>query len=256
MTPALVILAVVAALRGTWSPCGLSMLSTITPVATRARGHSFARAAAAYVAGATVGGAVLGGYMGLLSWLTRRTPLPTDLRVGIAFAIAAVCLAADARLGGLRLPDHPRQVDETWVDRYRPWAYAGGFGVQIGSGLCTYVMTNAVYTITLAGAVLLAPRTALLVGVAFGATRGATILFGSVVTSPGRLRSFHRLLERTAVPSLAVTMLAQVALLATCLAVLRSGVLVAMGVACACVLCVAAVANLASRSRRELLLTR
>jgi hypothetical protein len=33
--------AVVAALRGTWSPCGLSMLSSLNPVSERSRGHRF-----------------------------------------------------------------------------------------------------------------------------------------------------------------------------------------------------------------------
>jgi hypothetical protein len=32
MTALLLVLAVVAAARGVWSPCGLSMLSTITPI--------------------------------------------------------------------------------------------------------------------------------------------------------------------------------------------------------------------------------
>ena len=37
----LLLVAAVAALRGMWSPCGLSMLSTLNPVSERARGHRF-----------------------------------------------------------------------------------------------------------------------------------------------------------------------------------------------------------------------
>jgi len=36
-----VAVALAAAVRSTWSPCGLSMLSTVTPVAERARGHRY-----------------------------------------------------------------------------------------------------------------------------------------------------------------------------------------------------------------------
>ena len=43
MTTLLVVLAaltaVIAAARSTWSPCGLSMLSSITPLAEQGRGH-------------------------------------------------------------------------------------------------------------------------------------------------------------------------------------------------------------------------
>src|SRR4051794_8934264 len=54
-------LAVVAAIRSTWSPCGLSMLSTVTPMAERGRGHRFWVTAAWFVVGALLGGATLGG---------------------------------------------------------------------------------------------------------------------------------------------------------------------------------------------------
>jgi len=45
MTPFLVVLglavAISAAARSTWSPCGLSMLSSLTPLAERGRGHRY-----------------------------------------------------------------------------------------------------------------------------------------------------------------------------------------------------------------------
>ena len=56
-----VAVATVAAVRGAWSPCGLSMLSSLNPVSERARGHRFWVTAAWYIAGAVLGGAVLGG---------------------------------------------------------------------------------------------------------------------------------------------------------------------------------------------------
>ncbi len=51
LTLAAVVVAVAAAGRSTWSPCGLSMLSTITPLGERARGHRWGATAAWFVAG-------------------------------------------------------------------------------------------------------------------------------------------------------------------------------------------------------------
>ncbi|MDQ3293850.1 MAG: hypothetical protein M3527_05300, partial [Actinomycetota bacterium] len=55
--------AVVAAARSMWSPCGLSMLSTITPLRENARSGRYRSTVAWFVAGAAVGGACLGGAM-------------------------------------------------------------------------------------------------------------------------------------------------------------------------------------------------
>ena len=60
LTLAATAIAVVAAAASTWSPCGVSMLSTVTPLAERARGHRYTRTAAWFVAGSIVGGASLG----------------------------------------------------------------------------------------------------------------------------------------------------------------------------------------------------
>ena len=59
--------------------------------------------------------------------------------------LAALGLAADLRLGGLRLPGPRRQVDERWLHRYRGWVYGVGFGFQLGFGLLTVVTTSTVY---------------------------------------------------------------------------------------------------------------
>ena len=64
MTTTLTVLALLvaaaAAIRSTWSPCGLSMLSTITPFSERGRGHRYAATCAWFIVGATVGGLALG----------------------------------------------------------------------------------------------------------------------------------------------------------------------------------------------------
>ena len=54
------LLAVAVTVRSTWSPCGLSMLSTVTPLAERGRGPPLRATAAWFVVGAIAGGATLG----------------------------------------------------------------------------------------------------------------------------------------------------------------------------------------------------
>src|SRR4029078_6659887 len=65
--------ALAAAARSTWSPCGLSMLSQITPGAEAGRSQPFSRTARWFIAGATLGGLMLGGAI-----------------AGVAVALAAV----------------------------------------------------------------------------------------------------------------------------------------------------------------------
>jgi MFS family permease len=196
----LVFLAIVtacgAAVRSTWSPCGLSMLSTITPLTERARGHRFSATVAWFLVGAIAGGATLGAVAATLALLVHLLAMPTTAALGVACALAVAGLAADLRVGGLRLPTHPRQVDETWLGRYRRWVYAGGFGAQIGSGLATYVMTAAVYLAIAMAALTGAPVAALGVGVIFGGVRGLAVLAGAAATSPSATRALHARLHR------------------------------------------------------------
>ena len=56
-----------AAVRSTWSPCGLSMLASITPLSELGRGHRYRATAAWFVVGATLGGATSGAAVALLA---------------------------------------------------------------------------------------------------------------------------------------------------------------------------------------------
>jgi MFS family permease len=206
-------LAIVAAVRSTWSPCGISMLSTLTPLGERSRGHRYPVTVAWFVAGALAGGAVLGGVMAALAAAASTwSASPRALAVAV-IAAALVTVASDLRLGGLSLPTVPRQVDEVWTGRYRRWVYAGGFGAQIGVGVSTYVMTAAVYLMIVVAALTRDPLVALLVGVTFGAVRGLAILAGARLTTPAAIRSFHDRFEGAAGRSRAFAVLAQVAVI-------------------------------------------
>jgi hypothetical protein len=192
ITAVLIAVALVAAARSTWSPCGLSMLSTITPVSERAKGHSYRLTSTWFVLGATVGGACLGAVMAILAMATRSfglSPATLGLLAMIATLVAAV---SDSGVVGRRVPYHRRQVNERWLDQYRAWVYGAGFGWQIGCGVATYITSAAVYLMVLLGATTASPLTALLVGTGFGLLRGLAVLLTRRVKSPARLRAFHR----------------------------------------------------------------
>ena len=182
----------VAAARSTWSPCGRSMLSTITPFDERSKGHRYAATSAWFVLGASLGGLMLGSVIAVLAVATRSAG-PSALTVGTFGLVAAlVVLVSDAGLAGVRLPVHHRQVNERWLDAYRPWVYGTGFGFQIGTGVATYVTTAAVYLMVVLGALTGRPEVALAVGVAFGLVRGLAVTLTRNVTSPTALLVFHQ----------------------------------------------------------------
>jgi hypothetical protein len=190
-----VVVATAAAVRSTWSPCGLSMLSTITPFTERARGHSFRGTAAWFMAGASVGGATLGLLMAIGAAVIGRLHLSADGRLWAAGAAALVAAGSDGAVLGWRAPVHRRQVNERWLDGYRPWVYGAGFGWQIGAGLVTYITTAGVYLLIVLGALTGAPIAGLLLGIWFGLLRGTAVLLTRRVQSVSDLVVFHRRFE-------------------------------------------------------------
>ncbi len=190
------VIAVAAALRSTWSPCGLSMLSSITPLGEAGRGHRFRSTATWFVAGAALGGATLGGLAAAFAaGVAALGPSPAA-RTGIAVAVCATAAAADLGVFGNRMPLMRRQVNELWLDQYRGWVYGTGFGWQIGVGFATYIMSAAVIALVPLGAVTGSPWIALAIGTTFGTLRGLTVLLGLVVTSTEALQAVHQRLDR------------------------------------------------------------
>ncbi len=198
------VVAVVAGARSTWSPCGLSMLSSITPLSERGRGHRFRTTAAWFVGGGLLGGLTLGGAMAVMAVGIGALHLPVVAVGAIGGCAALVAAASDARLGGFSLPIHRRQVNELWLDGYRTWVYGLGFGWQIGCGLATYVMTAGVYLTILFGALTGRPLVALAIGGVFGLVRGSAVLLGRRVVSTESLIAFHRRFAELGPAALAV----------------------------------------------------
>jgi hypothetical protein len=188
-----VVVAVAAAVRSTWSPCGQSMLSTITPLAERTRRHRFAVTATWFVVGATLGGATLGaGTAALAALLGASVDVTSSGALAIAAVLAAVAAASDLRLFGLQLPYHCRQVNELWLNRYRAWVYGAGFGWQVGVGISTFIMTAGVYLLIALAVLTTNPLAAFGIGIVFGLVRGLAVVPARHITTPEALRRFHQ----------------------------------------------------------------
>lgn len=188
------VVATVAGARGTWSPCGLSMVSAINPLAERGRGYRYWLTTIWFVAGAVTGGALLGAVAAVAAWPAHALPAPAAALIGSLGCLVA--LACDCRVGRFRLPIHPRQVNERWLMQYRRWLYAAGFGFQIGTGFATYIMTAATYLVVLLSALTGSPGWAVATGLTFGLVRGAAVLLSSRCRSPESLRALHLRLDR------------------------------------------------------------
>ena len=190
--------AAVSAVRGVWSPCGLSMLSSITPMTEAGRGNRFDVTASWFVVGSVVGGLSLG-------LLTAGAAIGIDVlglsvttRVAVGAALAAATAAIDFGVFGIELPIFKRQVNDAWLRRYRAWAYGAGFGWQIGFGVATYIMTAGVFLTIGLAALTASPWLALLITGTFGLVRGSAVFIGRPATSPAALGRVHERLDRAA----------------------------------------------------------
>ena len=118
---------------------------------------------------------------------------------GTRLVLLAVACAAAAvwDLSGRRLPGR-RQVNEDWLVAYRSWVYGAGFGLQLGAAVATVVNTALVPLFMLAALLAGDVTAGLVIGAAFGATRGASLVLGRRVRTPDDLRHLHRRLDRYA----------------------------------------------------------
>lgn len=236
LATAAMVVSVVAAVRGTWSPCGVSMLSSITPLTESGRGNRYWKTAGWFVLGAVAGGATLGVVAAGGALLVRAIDLPAGAALAGAVLAAAVTLASDLSIGGWRLPSNPRQVNRAWLDGYRSWVYGLGFGWQLGVGVATFVMSATVYLMVVLAALSGRPLFAFLVVTGFGLIRGLAILPAAKVRTSAGLMNLHRSIERFRPTSRAVAVATQIAVIGVVLAEMTGGVfgvLVAGGLAVA-----------------------
>ena len=163
------------------------MLASITPLGEQGRRRRWGRTVTAFVIASTLGGALSGVVAGALGRLVLRD-VSWDGRVGFVAALLVLGLVLDL-LG--KVPGPRRQVDESWLDRYRGWVYGAGFGFQLGAGVVTIVTNSAVYVTLGAAMATASPVAGLALGAVAGLLRGATILAGARLRTPDQLVHFH-----------------------------------------------------------------
>ena len=169
------------------------MLSSIHPLGERARNNRWGLTVAAFTTGAVLSGAVVGFSLGAVGAVT----LPVDTSLLLAATAAVALIAGLLDLFGVRAPGPHRQVNENWIGAFRGWVYGGGFGLELGLGVATYVVTWGVYAMFLAAGLTGSPLAGAIVGAAFGLGRSLSLLAAGYIDRPSRLTSFNRALAQT-----------------------------------------------------------
>ncbi len=197
LSVALALAAVLAGVAGTWSPCGFSMIETIGPAGHTAGRATTIAACATLTLGAAAGGVLTYGALAVLGALLQAAGF------GAPYLAAAV-LAAAAAVGELRgaaiLPQVRRQLPEHWR-RLMPMPLAAGlYGVLLGLGFTTFVLSFGVFA--LAGIVFAVgdPAVGIAVGLAFGVGRALPVaLVAPIADRESGKRVLETMAERPAI---------------------------------------------------------
>jgi hypothetical protein len=190
---ALALAAFVAGLTGAWSPCGFSMVSTL---GEHARGRAATLAAcAAFVPGALVGGVLTFGLLAAAGALLGGG----DVALVAAAVVAGAAALAEA--AGVRIaPQIRRQVPEHWRRVLPLPVAAAGYGVLLGLGFTTFVLTFAVWALAGVSLAVGDVGTGVAVGLAFAAGRSLpVVVLAPFAQAPLGLRATELMAERPAI---------------------------------------------------------
>jgi len=168
----LLLTAFVAGVTGAWSPCGFSVVETIGSRRAHLGGRAIAVSCATFALGALVGGAVTFTVLAALGALLGGDG---DGALVVAATVALSC--AFGELFGVRIvPQIRRQVPEAWR-RTMPLSLAVGlYGLLLGLGFTTFVLTLAVWALAGIAVAVGDPLVGLSIGLAFGAGRALPVV--------------------------------------------------------------------------------
>jgi len=173
------------------------MLSSIHPLGERSRHNRWGLTVAAMTFGSVTTGALFGLVLGGAG--AAVLPMAGE-GAGLVIVGAAAFASGVADLRRLPIPGPHRQVDETWIGPYRGWVYGGAFGVQLGAGVATYIVTWGVYATFVAELFAGSAITGAIIGAAFGAGRALLPLAAGWIDRPSRLTTFHMKMAEWARP--------------------------------------------------------
>jgi hypothetical protein len=169
----LIVTAFAAGVTGAWSPCGFSMVETLGSAAPRLGARVVRLSSGTFAFGALAGGALTFTALGVLGRLLHAR----GAGIALAAAVAIALLAALGEALGVRVvPQIRRQVPEPWR-RVMPLPLAAGlYGVLLGLGFTTFVLTLAVWALAGISVAIGSPLAGLLIGLGFGAGRALPVV--------------------------------------------------------------------------------
>jgi hypothetical protein len=188
--------ALAAGVTGAWSPCGFSMVETLAPAGYAGRLRTTLIACATFTAGALAGGVITFGGLALLG-----RSFGAGGSVAVAAAAGIAVLAAIGEIRGVRIvPQVRRQVPESWR-RVVPVPLAAGlYGVLLGLGFTTFILTFAVWALAAVSVALGDPQIGAVIGLAFGIGRALPVIALAPVAETDRGNAAHAAMaERPAI---------------------------------------------------------
>jgi hypothetical protein len=193
---ALAIAAFVIGLTGTWSPCGFSMVETIGM-----RGHDGGRATtlaacATFAPGAVAGGILTFGALAGVGGFLHGAGGELTYLVAAGLALAAAVLEAR---GARIMPQIRRQLPEHWRWVMPMPVAAALYGVLLGLGFTTFVLSFGVWALGGISFALGDPGLGLEIGIAFGVGRALPIaILAPLADRPLGIRCVALMAERPA----------------------------------------------------------
>jgi hypothetical protein len=165
--------ALVIGLTGAWSPCGFSMVETIGLAGDDGRRPTTLAACATFAPGAVLGGVATFVLLSLLGGAIHGAG--GHVAYVVAAIIALVAAAAEAR--GVRIaPQIRRQLPEGWRWTMPLPLAAALYGILLGLGFTTFVLTFGVWALAGISLALGDPVAGLVIGAAFGIGRALPVL--------------------------------------------------------------------------------
>jgi hypothetical protein len=169
----LLLTAFVAGVTGAWSPCGFSMVETLGSRRAHAGGRVVLTSCATFALGALAGGAIT--FTALAALGSVLGGAGSEAALVVAATVALSCAFGELR--GVRIvPQIRRQVPESWR-RTMPLPLAAGlYGILLGLGFTTFVLTLAVWALAGISVAIGDVQAGLLVGLGFGAGRAVPVV--------------------------------------------------------------------------------
>jgi hypothetical protein len=182
---------------GTFSPCGLSVIETIGPTGHTGGRRTTYAACATFLPGAVVGGVVTFGALAALGDLLHGAGGRTAYWIAAGIALVAAVL----EVRGTRIvPQIRRQLPEHWR-RVMPMPVAAAlYGVLLGIGFTTFVLSFGVWALAGVSLAIGDPALGLLLGVSFGIGRAIPIVaLAPLAGRPAGIRANELMCERPGV---------------------------------------------------------